>query len=159
MTHQRLREITFTVNNRQRTCYVDVRKSLLDMLRIDLGLTGSKEGCGVGECGACSVLVDDVLVDSCIYLAVWVDGKTIRTVEGEAKNGELTKVQKAYVEQGAVQCGFCTPGFIMASTVFAEKKKGKKATEKEIREAHAGNLCRCTGYQNILKAVEKSLES
>ncbi len=152
------KEINIIVNGRKRTLFIDMRKSLLEVLRQDLGLTGTKEGCGVGECGACSVLVDDVLVDSCIYLALWADGKSIRTIEGEVKDGELTKVQKAYVDEGAVQCGFCTPGFVMATTSFAEKNNGKPVTEAEIRKAHAGNLCRCTGYQNILKAVEKSVE-
>ena len=153
------REITFSINGRPRTLYIDMRKSLLEVLREDLGLTGAKQGCGVGECGACSVLVDEVLVDSCIYLAIWADKKSIRTIEGEAKNNKLSKVQQAYVDEGAVQCGFCTPGFIMASTSFAQNCKGKKVTENEIRKAHAGNLCRCTGYQNILKAIEKSIES
>ena len=148
-----------TINGRRRTLYIDVRKSLLELLRQDLGLTGTKEGCGVGECGACSVIVDDVLVDSCIYLAIWADGKEIRTVEGEAKNGRLSPVQEAYVEEGAVQCGFCTPGFIMATTSFVEKTRGREISEDEIRRGHSGNLCRCTGYQHILKAVEKSVKS
>ncbi len=152
------KEISYTVNGRERKLHIDIRKSLSEVLREDLGLTGVKLGCGVGECGACSVIVDDVLVDSCIYLALWADGKTIRTVEGEAKDGELSKVQKAYVEEGAVQCGFCTPGFIMATTSFKEKHKDQKVSEKEIRKGHSGNLCRCTGYQNILSAVEKSLD-
>lgn len=153
------REIIFSINGRQRTLYIDIRKSLLEVLREELGLTGVKQGCGVGECGACSVLVDEVLVDSCIYLAVWAHNKEIRTIEGEAKNGKLSRVQQAYVDEGAVQCGFCTPGFIMATTSFTEKCTGKKVTEDDIRKAHAGNLCRCTGYENILKAVEKSIES
>ncbi|MBC8439813.1 MAG: (2Fe-2S)-binding protein [Deltaproteobacteria bacterium] len=151
------REITFSINGRPRTLYIDMRKSLLEVLRQDLGLTGAKQGCGVGECGACSVLVDEVLVDSCIYLAIWADNKNIRTIEGEAKNGKLSRVQQAYVDEGAVQCGFCTPGFIMATTSFTQKCTGEKITEDEIRKSHAGNLCRCTGYQNILKAVEKSI--
>jgi len=152
------KEISFTVNGRKRTLFIDIRKSLSEVLREDLGLTGVKLGCGVGECGACSVIIDDVLVDSCIYLAVWAEGKAIRTVEGEAKQGKLSKVQKAYVEEGAVQCGFCTPGFIMATTSFAEKNKDKQVCETDIRKGHSGNLCRCTGYQNILSAVEKSME-
>ncbi len=152
------KEISYTVNGRVRKLHIDIRKSLSEVLREDLGLTGVKLGCGVGECGACSVIVDDVLVDSCIYLALWADGKTIRTIEGEAKDGELSKVQKAYVDEGAVQCGFCTPGFIMATTSFKEKHKGHEVSEKEIRKGHSGNLCRCTGYQNILSAVEKSLD-
>jgi xanthine dehydrogenase iron-sulfur-binding subunit len=158
MKNHGFREITFSINGRQRTLFIDMRKSLLEVLR-EVGLNGVKHGCGVGECGACSVLVDDVLVDSCIYLAVWADKKNIRTVEGEAKKGKLSKVQQAYVDEGAVQCGFCTPGFIMATTSFKEKCEGKDVTEDDIRKAHAGNLCRCTGYQNILKAVEKSIES
>lgn len=152
-------KIQCNVNGAPRTLFIDVRKSLLELLRQDLGLMGTKEGCGVGECGACSVLVDEVLVDSCIYLAVWVDGKAIRTVEGEAQDGKLSPVQQAYVEEGAVQCGFCTPGFIMASTSFVEKHQGCEVSADQIRKGHAGNLCRCTGYQNILKAVEKSLKS
>lgn len=153
------REICCTVNGKRRTLFIDGRQSLMEVLRQELGMTGTKEGCGVGECGACSVLVDDVLIDSCIYLAVWADGKTIRTVEGEAKEGKLSAVQEAYVEEGAVQCGFCTPGFIMATTSFVEKNRGKDVGEEEIRKGHAGNLCRCTGYQHILKAVEKSVKS
>jgi aerobic-type carbon monoxide dehydrogenase small subunit (CoxS/CutS family) len=153
-----LKPISFTINGRKRTVHVDIRKSLLDVLRQDLGLTGAKEGCGVGECGACSVLINDVLVDSCIYLAVWADGKSIRTVEGEARDGILSDVQKAYVDEGAVQCGFCTPGFIMATTSFKEKCKDRTPDETEIRKAHAGNLCRCTGYQHILNAVEKVVD-
>ena len=116
MNDHLFKKIDITVNGRHRTLFIDQRKSLLEVLRKDLGLTGSKEGCGVGECGACSVIVDDVLVDSCIYLAVWADGKTIRTIEGESTDGKLTPVQQAYVDEGAVQCGFCTPGFVMATT-------------------------------------------
>lgn len=152
-------EIQCTINGSPRSFFIDIRKSLLEMLRQDAGLTGTKEGCGVGECGACSVLVDDVLVDSCLYLAVWVDGKSVRTVEGEVKDGKLSKVQQAYVDEGAVQCGFCTPGFIMATTAFTEKNHDREVSTDEIRKGHSGNLCRCTGYQSILKAVEKSSKS
>ncbi len=127
------------------------------MLRDDLGLTSVKQGCGVGECGACSVLIDDVLVDSCIYLAIWADQKSVRTVEGESKEGKLSVVQNAYVEEGAVQCGFCTPGFVMASTSFVERHKGQKVNRDDICREHAGNICRCTGYKSIVSAVEKSM--
>lgn len=151
------RDISLTVNGRQRSLSVDVRKSLMEVLRDDLGLTSVKQGCGVGECGACSVLIDELLVDACIYLAVWADNKSIRTVEGESKEGELSVVQNAYVEEGAVQCGFCTPGFVMASTSFVEKHKGQKVTRDDICREHAGNICRCTGYKSIVSAVEKSL--
>lgn len=147
-----------TVNGTHYHCVIDVRKSLLEMLREDLGLTGTKYGCGVGECGACSVLVDDVLVDACIFLAVWTNGKNIRTIEGETKQGRLSPVQQAYVSEGAVQCGFCTPGFVMATTAFVEQHPGQAVTDDTIRKAHAGNLCRCTGYQHILTAVKKSMK-
>lgn len=159
MTDGHFRQISFTINGWERTLRIDIRKSLAEVLREDLGLIGLKQGCGVGECGACSVMVDDVLVDSCIYLALWADRKQIRTVEGEARDGKPSKVQQAYVDEGAVQCGFCTPGFIMATTSFVEKCKGKDVSSEDIRKAHAGNLCRCTGYQNIFTAIEKSIES
>ena len=104
------------------------------------------------------MLVDDIPTDSCLYLAVWADGRTIRTVEGESLNGELSPVQQAYLDTGAVQCGFCTPGLIMTTTAFVEKHKGNTdVTREEIRKAHAGNLCRCTGYEGIIRAVEKCL--
>jgi len=149
--------ITFTINGRQKNLDVDIRQSLLDVIREETGITSTKEGCGVGECGACSVLIDEVLVDACIYMAVWADGKTIRTAEGESKNGKLSSVQQAYVDEGAVQCGFCTPGLIMASTAFVEKQKGKPVTTADIRKGHAGNICRCTGYTSIINAVDKCL--
>lgn len=153
------KNIQFTVNGRKRKLEIDVRKSLLEVLREEEGMISVKHGCGVGECGACAVLVDEVLVDSCIYLAAWADGKNVRTVEGEVKDGKLSRVQQAYVDEGAVQCGFCTPGFIMASTRFVEQNKGKKVTRDDIRKGHAGNLCRCTGYQSIINAVEKSMKN
>ncbi len=152
------KNVTLTVNGKERTLQVDVRSSLLEVLRDQLGLTGAKEGCGVGECGACSVLIDGLLVDSCIYLAVWADGKSIRTSEGESVDGKLSPVQEAYVTEGAVQCGFCTPGFVMASTSFVEKNRGKAVTRDDICREHAGNICRCTGYKSIVNAVEKSME-
>ncbi len=152
-----IKEISFTINGQETTLAVDVRKSLLEVLR-ENGWTSVKLGCGVGECGACTVLIDDRPVDSCIYLAVWADGKKIRTVEGEAKKGRLSKVQQAYLKQGAVQCGFCTPGFIMTSTAFVEKNQGRKVSRREIQVEHSGNLCRCTGYESIIKAVEDCLD-
>jgi aerobic-type carbon monoxide dehydrogenase small subunit (CoxS/CutS family) len=157
MFEPRLTEIEITVNGTHYHRVIDIRKSLLEVLREDLGLTGTKLGCGVGECGACSVLVDDVLVDACIYLAVWAHARTIRTIEGEAEQGRLSPVQQAYVTEGAVQCGFCTPGFVMATTAFVEQHKGQAVTDDTIRKAHAGNLCRCTGYQHILQAAKKSI--
>ena len=151
------KNITCTINDKQYFLSVDVGQSLLDTLR-DLGVTSAKEGCGVGECGACTVLMDNIPVDSCITLAVWADGKTIRTVEGESRGDQLSRVQQAYVDAGAVQCGFCTPGLIMTSTAFVEKHKDRKVSREEIRKGHAGNLCRCTGYETIMRAVEMCLE-
>ncbi len=152
------RNISLTINGKPVTLMVDVRQSLLDVLR-EQGYTSVKEGCGVGECGACTVLVDDVPLDSCLYLAVWADGRSVRTAEGEAKQGQLSEVQQAYLDTGAVQCGFCTPGLIMTSTAFVAKHKGKeKVSRAEIRHAHAGNLCRCTGYEGIIRAVEQCLK-
>lgn len=151
------RNISMNINGKPVTMRVDVRQSLLEVLR-ESGYTSIKEGCGSGECGACTVLVDEILLDSCLYLAVWADGRNIRTVEGESKDGKLSATQQAYIDTGAVQCGFCTPGLIMTSSAFIEKHKGnKEVSREEIRRAHAGNLCRCTGYEGIIRAVEKCL--
>ncbi len=144
------------VNGREIEEYVDVRESLLDMLRNRLGLTSVKKGCEVGECGACTVIIDGETYDSCIYMAVWANGKNIRTLEGlTGPNGELSKIQEAFMEEGAIQCGFCTPGFIMSAVVLMEK--GEKLNRDAIKAHMAGNLCRCTGYHNIVNAVEKVL--
>ncbi|MEA2114823.1 MAG: xanthine dehydrogenase iron sulfur-binding subunit XdhC [Thermodesulfobacteriota bacterium] len=145
--------IKLTINAKKYEMAVDVRKSLLDLLR-ELGYTSVKQGCGVGECGACTVLVDDIPIDSCLYLATWANNTAIRTTEGECREGKLSHVQDAYVKEGAVQCGFCTPGLIMTTTSFLEKNKGKNLSREEIKKGHAGNLCRCTGYQTIVNAVE-----
>jgi len=151
------KRIAFSVNGKAFNIEVDIRESLLEMLRNRLGYTGTKKGCGVGECGACSVLIDGTPFDSCIYLAVWADGQAITTIEGmAAKDGELSDVQKAFVEEGAVQCGFCTPGLVLTTTALTES--GKEYTRDEIKRELSGHLCRCTGYQSILKAAEKSLE-
>lgn len=149
--------INLNVNGKDFTLDIDVRMSLMDVLR-EQGFTSVKQGCGVGECGACTVLVDGVAVDSCIYLAMWANGKKVRTTEGESKNGTLSPVQQAYVDAGAVQCGFCTPGLIMTTTSFLERNKGRQVTREEIRKGHAGNLCRCTGYETIVKAVEQVVD-
>jgi xanthine dehydrogenase iron-sulfur-binding subunit len=152
-----IRNISCKINGKSVTLVVDVRQSLIEVLR-ENGYTSVKEGCNAGECGACTVLVDDVPLDSCLYLAVWVDGRSIRTAEGETKEGKLSAVQQAYLDKGAVQCGFCTPGLIMASTAFVEQHRGGKVSREEIRKGHAGNLCRCTGYEDIIRAVEQYLE-
>lgn len=150
------KKINFKVNGKEVVLEVDVRESLLDVLRNRLHLTGVKKGCSVGECGACTVTIDGETVDSCIYLAVRADGREIRTIEGEAKDGKLSKVQQAFVDEGAIQCGFCTPGFVMSTTAML--KSGKKLTTEEIKKGLSGHMCRCTGYKNIIKAAQKALE-
>ena len=146
-----------TVNNKPVEVGIDPRESLADTLRERLGLTSVKKGCEVGEGGACTVLVDGVAIDSCIYLSVWAQGKTILTVEGlQNENGELTPLQKAFVEEAAVPCGFCTPGIIMSAVEIVGS--GKRYTRDELRKLISGHLCRCTGYENILNAVERAVD-
>ena len=152
MSSDFMKKITLIVNEKKHTLEVDIRETLLEVLRERLHYTGVKRGCSVGECGACTVLVDGTPIDSCIYMAVWAEGKEILTVEGLEKNGELSKVQKAYIDEGAVQCGFCTPGMIMAS--YALLTKNSRPNEDEIREGISGNLCRCTGYDKIIDAIK-----
>ena len=145
-----------TVNGRPVEVGYDLRESLLDTLRDRLGLTSVKRGCEVGECGACTVLVDGVAIDSCIYLTCWAEGKHILTVEGlQGENGELTEIQKAFIEEAAVQCGFCTPGIILSAVEIVGT--GRTYTREELRKLISGHLCRCTGYQNILNAVERAV--
>ena len=124
-------ELSFVLNGSPVTADVPPATRLLDLLRDTFHLTGTKEACGQGECGACTVIIDGETIDSCIYLAVWAEGKNIRTLEGLEKNGELTRIQEAFIEEGAVQCGFCTPGFIMSATVLLEQ--GKELTREEIK--------------------------
>lgn len=156
MSNEFMKKITLTINEKKHSLEVDIRETLLDVLRERLHYTGVKRGCSVGECGACTVLVDGVPIDSCIYMAVWADGKEVLTVEGVEKNGELSKVQKAYIEEGAVQCGFCTPGLVLTTTSLVNS--GKKFTDEEIKREISGHLCRCTGYQKIFNSTKKSLE-
>ena len=145
------------VNGKSVEIGIDPRESLADVLRERLELTSVKKGCEVGECGACTVLVDGVAIDSGIYLAVWAQGRSILTVEGlQDKNGALSPVQRAFVEEAAVQCGFCTPGIIMSAVEIVGS--GKRYTREELRRLISGHLCRCTGYQNILNAVERAVE-
>jgi len=148
------KQITCTINGRPVTTMVDVRASLTDLLRNDFRLTSVKKGCEVGECGACNVIIDGECFNSCLYLAAWADGKSIRTLEGLlGPNGELSDIQQAFVDEAAVQCGFCTPGFIMTAVEILETKK--RYTDEELRKLLSGHLCRCTGYENILRAVKK----
>lgn len=145
------------INGVERETMVDVRASLTDMLRNDYSLTSVKKGCEVGECGACNVIIDGECFNSCIYLAVWADGKEIRTLEGlMGPNGELSDIQQAFIDEAAVQCGFCTPGVIMSAVEILES--GKEYTRDELRKLLSGHLCRCTGYENILNAVEKTMK-
>jgi len=145
-------KITLKVNGRKYTREVVENKNLLHFIREDLGLTGTKEGCGAGECGACTVIMNGRPVNSCLILAVEADGADLQTIEGEAKNGKLSKLQHAFHENYAVQCGFCTPGMIMSAKVLLDSNK--KPTVEEIKEAIEGNFCRCTGYQQIIEAIQ-----
>jgi carbon-monoxide dehydrogenase small subunit len=147
------KEIAFTLNNEKVIVEVDPRWTLLYLLREVLEMTGTKEGCGYGECGACTVIVDGQAVDSCLYPVMEAEGKTIVTIEGVmAKDGVLHPIQKAFVDEGAVQCGFCIPGMIMSSKALLDAKE--KPTEDEIKESIEGNLCRCTGYVKIMDAIK-----
>lgn len=146
--------VHMTVNGREVELAVDPRESLLETLRERLGLTSVKKGCAVGECGACTVLIDGVANDSCLYLTMWAEGKHILTTEGlKSPTGELTPIQQAFIDEAAVQCGFCTPGLIMTGVELVNS--GRKYTREELRKLISGHLCRCTGYENILNAMEK----
>ncbi|BAJ62612.1 MULTISPECIES: (2Fe-2S)-binding protein [Anaerolinea] len=145
--------ITLTVNGVMELVDVPSNMTLLQMLREKLGLTGTKNGCASGECGACTVMLNGEPVNSCMVLAVECDGADVVTVEGLAKNGQLDPLQEAIIETGGVQCGFCTPGILISSRALLNRNP--KPTEFEIREAISGNLCRCTGYNRIVEAVKK----
>jgi len=148
--------IRLTVNGHVETADVPASMTLLELLRERLHLTGTKEGCGIGECGACTVLLDGKPVTSCLVLAVEVDGCTVETIEGEASDGELSTLQQAFVDGGAIQCGFCTPGMIMSARALL--RRNPDPSDKEIVEAIAGNLCRCTGYEAIVAAIRTAAE-
>jgi len=144
-------KITVRVNGKEYTREVVESRTLLHFLREDLSLTGTKEGCGAGECGACTVILDGQTVNSCLILAAETDGSTIETIEGEAKNGKLSRMQEAFHNHHAVQCGFCTPGMIMTIKDLLRRKP--KPSRDEIIDGIEGNFCRCTGYEQIIEAV------
>ncbi|MGA8538631.1 MAG: (2Fe-2S)-binding protein [Terriglobales bacterium] len=147
-------EISFTVNGKAQTVHVYPMERLLDVLRHELGLTGTKEGCGEGECGSCSVLMNGALVNSCLIPALQASGANLTTIEGLAEGPQLGALQKAFLECGGAQCGICTPGMILASSHLLDKKP--EPTLDDIREGLSGNLCRCTGYMQIFDAVTEA---
>ncbi|MBM4049415.1 MAG: (2Fe-2S)-binding protein [Planctomycetes bacterium] len=146
-----------TVNDERHELVVDSRRTLLHVLREDLGLTGTKEGCGEGECGACAVILDGKLVNSCLVLALEADGGAVTTIEGMARGAELHPIQKAFIERGAIQCGFCTPGMILAAKALLDENPNP--SEAEIREGIAGHICRCTGYSKIVEAIQAAAQA
>lgn len=146
--------VCLKVNGQDYNVTVKNNETLLHTLRERLNLTGTKEGCGSGDCGACTVILSGKAVPSCSALTVDCDGEEIVTIEGLAKNGQLHPIQKAFVEKGAIQCGFCTPGMVMSTKALLDENKDP--TEEDIREAISGNLCRCTGYEKIVEAVKSA---
>lgn len=149
------KEVTFFLDGHSVSAWVEPHARLIDLLRDQLGQTGTKEGCGEGECGACTVIVERRPINACLYPALEVEGKSVRTVQGLAARGrELTPVQRAFVELGGAQCGFCSPGMIMTATALLESNP--QPTDQEIRKALVGNLCRCTGYVQIIESVQRA---
>ena len=149
--------VTTTINGAPTEFLCDPNQTLLDALRDTLGLTGSKEGCGSGDCGACSVIVDGRLVCACLMLAAEAEGKRVETIEGLAQGGRLHPIQQKFLEHAALQCGFCTPGLLVAAKALLDREPDP--TETEVRYWLAGNLCRCTGYENIVRAVRRAAEA
>lgn len=145
------RSLRLTVNGEAYEVFIEPRTTLLSLIRDHLGLTGTKEGCSEGMCGACTVLVDGKAVKSCLVLALQVQGKRITTIEGLAMGGQLHPLQDSFIEHGAVQCGFCTPGMVLSAKAFLDEHPNP--TEEEVKFAIAGNLCRCTGYVKIVEAI------
>lgn len=148
------KKIRMRVNGKKVEVKIPTNRLLIDCLRYDLGLTGTKEGCSVGVCGACTVLMDGEMVSSCLALAVFADGREITTVEGLAKNGELHPVQKSFIQYGGFQCGICTPGQVVAAKALLDEVS--KPSEEQIKEWMMGNLCRCTGYYKIIESIQKA---
>jgi len=151
------KQITLHVNGESRRLEVDVKDLLLQVLRDQLGLTGTKEGCGTGDCGACTVLIDEAPVNACLYLAVKADGRRVMTIEGLADGAKLHPLQRAFVDNGAVQCGFCAPGVLLSAKALLDRNP--RPSEADIRHAIAGNICRCSGYARIVKSVQQAAEA
>lgn len=149
-------DIQLIINGINYKVDIDVNMRLIDLLRDKLGLIGTKEGCGEGECGACTIIMDGVSVNSCMVMAFQANGSNIITIEGLESNGQLHPIQKAYMEEGSVQCGFCIPGLIMSTKALLDKHPDP--TREEIREGMSGNLCRCTGYNKAIDAAEKAIK-
>jgi len=147
-------KVKLIVNEQEYELFIEPHKTLLDVLRDDLDLTGTKRGCDSGQCGACTVLVDGEPILSCITLACEVDGRKIKTIEGVARDGELHPLQKAFLQYGAVQCGFCTPGMVLSGLALLENNPSP--TIEEIKKGISGNLCRCTGYLKIIEAIQRA---
>ena len=151
------RTIELTVNGDPHTAIIDARETLLDSLRYKLGFMGPKEGCGNGNCGACTVELNGRLVNSCLVLTLEAEGAEVTTVEGVAAGDQLHPVQRAFIDNAGLQCGFCTPGFIMSAKALLERQPNP--SESEIRLAISGNLCRCTGYDKIVKAIQAASQA
>ena len=151
------RVVSLTVNGVVQELAVEPRRTLAEVLREDLGLTGTKKGCGIGDCGACTVLLDGVATFSCLTLAIQADGCEVETIEGLTENGKLNRLQQAFVDRGAIQCGFCSPGMLMMATELL--RRDGQPSEQDIRRAISGNLCRCTGYQKIVEAIQATAEA
>lgn len=149
--------IHFTLNGKDTTVMAEPNERLLDVLRDRLHLTGTKEGCAVGECGACTVIMNGKAVTSCLVLAGSVEGANVVTIEGVGENGNLDPIQQAILDNHALQCGFCTPGFILSAKALLDEKKD--ATKEEIKRAISGNLCRCTGYEQLTEAIYEAAQS
>ena len=150
------RPIELKINGETFHVEVEPHETLLDVIRGKVGLTGTKKGCETGQCGACTIIVEGKAVNSCLILAVEAHGREIVTVEGLAKDGQLHPLQQAFVEEGAVQCGYCTPGMLLSAKVLLDENPGP--TQRQVKEAIAGNLCRCTGYVKIVKAIMTAAE-
>ncbi|MBN1367465.1 MAG: (2Fe-2S)-binding protein [Dehalococcoidales bacterium] len=149
-----MKQIRLTVNGKVQDIEVNPWDTLLDVIRVELGLTGTKEGCGLGECGACTVIMNGKTVNSCLVLAIEADGKEIITVEGLAQGEKLHPVQQAFIDEGGLQCGFCTPGMVLSAKALLDENPNP--TDEEIRRGISGNFCRCTGYTKIIKSIKSA---